>query len=63
MAATLKNVLGDPNTQQRMIELGLNQASEFHPDRVVLQVQAFWDGLAACQPSPPRNPAPGNRQA
>jgi glycosyltransferase involved in cell wall biosynthesis len=63
MAATLKNVLGDPNTQQRMIELGLNQASEFHPDRVVLQVQTFWDGLAACQPTAPRNPAPGNRQA
>jgi glycosyltransferase involved in cell wall biosynthesis len=47
MAATLKHALGDPNRQQRMIELGLTQANEFHPDTVILQVQAFWDALAA----------------
>jgi glycosyltransferase involved in cell wall biosynthesis len=56
MAATLKRVLGDPNTQQRMIELGLARANEFHPDAVVIQVQTFWDGLAACRTSTKRNP-------
>jgi glycosyltransferase involved in cell wall biosynthesis len=51
MAATLKRVLGDPNRQQKMMELGLDQANKFHPDTVILQVQAFWDSLAACLPS------------
>jgi glycosyltransferase involved in cell wall biosynthesis len=55
MAATLKRVLGDANAQQRMIELGLTRANEFHPDAVVLQVQTFWDGLAACRASTKRN--------
>jgi glycosyltransferase involved in cell wall biosynthesis len=50
MAATLKQVLGDTDRQQKMIELGLTQGNKFHPDAVGLQVQAFWDTLAADSP-------------
>ena len=47
MAAALKQVLDHPDRQQNMIELGLAQANKFHPDSVRLQIQAFWDALAA----------------
>jgi glycosyltransferase involved in cell wall biosynthesis len=60
MGATLKDVLGDPDRQHKMIELGLTQAKEFHPDTLGQQVQAFWDALAAYRPSAEWNPAFGN---
>jgi glycosyltransferase involved in cell wall biosynthesis len=50
MAATLKQVLSDPDRQQQMIELGISQANKFHPDTVDRQVRAFWDALAANEP-------------
>jgi glycosyltransferase involved in cell wall biosynthesis len=45
MAATLEQVLSDQDRLQSMIELGLAQAKQFHPDSVGLKVQAFWDAL------------------
>jgi glycosyltransferase involved in cell wall biosynthesis len=51
MATALKQVLDYPERQQKMIELGFAQANKFHPDSVRLQIQAFWDALAAA-PSP-----------
>jgi glycosyltransferase involved in cell wall biosynthesis len=51
MATALKQVLDYPDRQQKMIELGFAQANKFHPDSVRLQIQAFWDALAAA-PSP-----------
>jgi glycosyltransferase involved in cell wall biosynthesis len=57
MAAALKQVLSDPDRQQKMIELGIAQANKFHPDNVGLQVQAFWDALAACGTGAQRNSA------
>ncbi len=56
MAATMRDVLGDADRQQRMIELGLTQASKFHPDTVSAQVMAFWDSLAAYEPQPTAEP-------
>ena len=47
MATALKQVLDHPDRQQNMIELGLTQANKYHPDSVRLQIQAFWDTLAA----------------
>jgi glycosyltransferase involved in cell wall biosynthesis len=55
IAATLKQVLEDPDRQQRMIELGLAQANKFHPEVVGRQIQAFWDELAANGASPDHN--------
>jgi glycosyltransferase involved in cell wall biosynthesis len=51
MAGTLSHVLGDADRQWRMIELGLTQAGKFHPDAVSVEVMAFWDALAAYEPS------------
>ncbi len=50
MAATLKQVLGDPARQQKMIDLGFIRARRFHPEAVGRQVQAFWDGLSCTYP-------------
>ena len=47
IATALKQVLDHPDRQQNMIELGLTQANKFHPESVRLQIQAFWDALAA----------------
>jgi glycosyltransferase involved in cell wall biosynthesis len=47
IAIALKQVLDHPDRQQKMIELGLTQANKFHPESVRLQIQAFWDALAA----------------
>jgi glycosyltransferase involved in cell wall biosynthesis len=46
MAAALKQVLGDRDMQQKMMDQGLTQAKQFHPGTVGLQVQAFWDALS-----------------
>jgi glycosyltransferase involved in cell wall biosynthesis len=51
MAATLERVLSDKDRLQNMIELGLTQAKQFHPDTVGPKVQAFWDGLVGARPS------------
>jgi glycosyltransferase involved in cell wall biosynthesis len=59
IATALKHVLDHPDRQQNMIELGLTQANRFHPESVRLQIQAFWDVLAA-MPSSARNLALGN---
>jgi glycosyltransferase involved in cell wall biosynthesis len=59
IATALKQVLDHQDKQQNMIELGLAQANKFHPDSVRLQIQAFWDALAAMSSSP-RNLASGN---
>lgn len=46
MAVTLKQVLGNPRRQQKMIELGLERAQMFHPDIVGKTIQKFWDTLS-----------------
>jgi glycosyltransferase involved in cell wall biosynthesis len=49
MAEAMNQVLCNPDKQEKMIELGLEQARKFHPDTVRRQVQAFWDDLANTQ--------------
>jgi glycosyltransferase involved in cell wall biosynthesis len=46
MTAVLDQVLRDQARQRTMVELGLAQAKQFHPDVVGRQVKDFWDGLA-----------------
>jgi glycosyltransferase involved in cell wall biosynthesis len=55
MAAALKNVLDNPERQQRMVELGLDQANKFRPEVVGRQIKAFWDELAASMASADQN--------
>jgi glycosyltransferase involved in cell wall biosynthesis len=45
MTIALKQVLGDPHRQQKMIGLGLAQAQIFHPDIVGKTIKNFWDTL------------------
>jgi glycosyltransferase involved in cell wall biosynthesis len=46
MTAAMERVLIDPAAQQKMIELGLRQSEQFHPDTVGRQIKNFWDALA-----------------
>ncbi len=50
MASTLEHVLSDQSRLQNMMELGLTQAKQFHPDTVGRKVRAFWDTLGSAQP-------------
>ncbi len=45
MAIALEQVLGDPHRQQKMVDLGLKQAQQFHPEIVGKTIQNFWDSL------------------
>jgi glycosyltransferase involved in cell wall biosynthesis len=47
MAAAISRVLSDTQIQQRMMEVGLQQAQRFHPETVQQEVEEFWKGLAS----------------